>query len=105
MPDSSLIDPLGRTIRLHQNTWSIHIVPGHPELANHRHLVESAIVNPLIITHSRSDLACRLYHGPGPRPEVTITVVVDVVRRLVKTAHLVRKVSATETVKWSLQTP
>ena len=105
MPSSSLIDPLGRTIILHASTWSIHIVQGHPDLSDLRHLVESAIVNPFIITHSRSDLACRLYHGPGPRRSVTIRVAVDVVRGLVKTAHIIRKVSATETVKWSLQTP
>lgn len=105
MPNSSLTDPLGRTIRLHETTWLLHIVPGHPELTNHRFLVESAIVNPIIITHSRSDLVCRLYHGPGPRPKVIVRVVVDVVQGLVKTAHLVRRISATETIEWSSQAP
>ena len=103
MPSSSLIDPLGRMIILHASTWSFHIVRGHPDLSDLRHLVESAIVNPIIITHSRSDLACRLYHGPGPRPKVIVRVVVDVVQGLVKTAHLVRRISATETIEWSSQ--
>jgi hypothetical protein len=105
MLDSQLIDPLGRTITLHETTWARHILSGHPELANHRILVESTITNPKIITHSSSDTDCRLYHGPGPRPKVMIRVVVDVVRGFVKTAHFVGKVSAAEVIEWSSQAP
>ena len=105
MPNTTLIDPPGRTVVLHESTWAKHIVPRHGDLANHRHLVESAIVNPFIITHSRSDPDCRLYHRPGPQPKVIMRVVVDVEQGLVKTAHLVREVSATETVEWLSQAP
>lgn len=103
MPSTTIVDLLGRAITLHQSAWSVHIASRHPEVAPHRRLVESAIANPLVITHSRADPDCRLYHGPGPRPGVMIKVVADILRGVVKTAHLVRKVSPAESVEWSSQ--
>ncbi len=78
MADVRLTDPLNREITLHDRTWVGHIVKGHPEVAECRQLVERAIAAPTEIRHSRSDTDCRIYYGPGPRPTVTIMVVVDV---------------------------
>ena len=92
MADTSLRDPLGRMVVLHERTWYGHIVRGHPEVATHRALVEAAVRQPDAIRHSRSDPECRLYFGPGPRPGVRMMVVADVAQGIVKTAHLVKKI-------------
>ncbi|MFH0980813.1 MAG: hypothetical protein V2A79_04670 [Planctomycetota bacterium] len=91
MGDSTLVDPLGRAITLHERTWFGHIVKGHPEVTTARHLVEQALEAPEEIRHSASDPDCRLYYGPGPRPGLIMMVVVDVMRGRVKTAHLARR--------------
>lgn len=93
MPDMELTDPLGRRIILHERTWYGHILKAHPEMDAARFLVEEAVRSPNEIRHSNSDSDCRLYYGPGPRAEVRILVVVDVVLGLVKTAHFAKKVS------------
>jgi hypothetical protein len=100
MADTVLIDPLGRLIVLQDRTWHGHIIQGHPEVAQHRDLVELAILQPDEIRSSRSDGDCRLYYGPGPRPAVRIMVVADVVAGVVKTAHLARRVTGGAT-EWS----
>jgi hypothetical protein len=103
MADTPLTDPLGRTVVLHDSTWYGHIVRGHPEVAGARHLIEQAVITPLEIRLSNADADCRLYFGPGPR-SLLVKVVADVVRGVVKTAHLARKTSG-GSVEWSPPTP
>ena len=93
MADTTLKDPLGRDIVLHDRTWHGHIVKGHPDLGGHHDLVERTVQSPDEIRHSRADENCRIYFGTGPRPGVIIMVVADVVDRVVKTAHLAKKVT------------
>ncbi len=100
MADSRLIDPLRREITLHDRTWFGHIVKGHPEVAEDRLLVEQAVERPIEIRQSASDPDCRLYYGPGPRPNVIMMVVVDVAIGVVKTAHLASKITGGP-VEWS----
>jgi hypothetical protein len=101
--DSNLTDPLGRTIRLHEQTWVVHILRRHPEMALHREAVENAIVDPLEIRRSPADADCRMYFGDGPRKGILVLVIADVVSRFVKTAHLVRSMKGA--VEWSRPTP
>ncbi len=100
MGDISLTDPFGRTVVLHDRTWFGHIVRGHPEVTEYRGLVEKAVERPDEVRFSRSDADCRLYFGPGPRADVRMMVVADVVRGFVKTAHLCNRASG-GTVEWS----
>ena len=93
MADATLTDPLRRKIVLYDHTWHRHIVKYHPEVKDHRSLVEQAIHSPDEIRHSNSDPDCRLYYGPGPRAGVIMMVVAEVSLGIVKTAHLARKVS------------
>ena len=92
MGDVILRDPLGRDIVLHDGAWYGHILKGHPEVREHRRLVERTIERPHEIRQSASDAACRLYFGPGPRPGIMMVVVADVVVGVVKTAHLTRRI-------------
>ncbi len=100
MADANLTDPFGREIVLHDHTWHGHIVKYHPEVNNHRPLVEQAIHSPDEIRHSNADPDCRLYYGPGPNPGVIIMVVADVSLGIVKTAHLARRVTG-GALEWS----
>jgi hypothetical protein len=93
MADTTLTDPLGRRIVLHDRTWEGHIAQGHPEVAAYRDLAEQAVCHPDEIRISNSDPDCRLYYGPGPYPAVTMMVVANIVVGVVKTAHLARKVT------------
>jgi hypothetical protein len=93
MPDTTLTDPLGRKVTLHDRTWFGHILKGHPDLAEHRMLVERTVHSPNEIRVSRLDVNCRLYYGPGPRPAVRMLVVVDVGEGVVKTAHLAKRMT------------
>ena len=99
MGDSNLQDPMGRALRLFEQTWSGHILPHHPEMAPLRKEVENAILNPLEIRVSPSDADCRFYFSSGPRKGIFILVVGDVVRHVVKTAHLVRAMKGVR--EWS----
>lgn len=54
----------------------------------HRQRVEKTVAEPEEIRHSVFDPDCRLYLGPGPRPDLRVKVVADVVRGVIKTAHL-----------------
>lgn len=98
------IDPLGRRVILHGSAWDRHIVVGHPEMAGLRDLVERALRDPEQILVSRSDPDCRLYYAAGPRATLKVKVVVDVVRGVVKTAHLAKRVTG-GTLEWSRPTP
>lgn len=93
MPNSTLKDPLDRVLVMHDRTWYGHIVRGHPEVGDHRTLVEKALESPDEIRISRSDSDCRLNFGQGPHAGLTMMVVADVVRGIVKTAHLCKRVS------------
>jgi hypothetical protein len=101
--ENTLQDPLGRALRLYEQTWSGHILRRHPEMANYREKVERAILDPLEIRFSPSDADCRFYFGEGPRKGILVLVVVDLVRKLVKTAHLVKSMKGV--VEWSRPTP
>ena len=100
MADTTLKGPLGRDIVLHDRTWHGHIVKGHPDMDRHKDLVEHTVQSPDEIRQSRADENCRIYFGPGPRPGVIIMVVADVVARVVKTAHLAKKVTG-GAMEWS----
>jgi hypothetical protein len=102
--DSHLVDPLGRRVVLQDRTWFGHVVKGHPDVAGARRLVEQAVSRPLEIRHSAADDDCRLFFGRGPRKAVMIVVVADVVRGVVKTAHLAKKLSG-GAIEWSRRTP
>lgn len=102
--DTSLLDPLGRRVNLHDRTWYGHIVVGHPEVKGHRNLVEAAVTNSMEVRISRTNPDCRLYFGSGPWPGVMIVVVADLSLGLVKTAYLAKKVSG-GSVEWSPPTP
>jgi hypothetical protein len=98
--DIQLTDPLGRSITLHDRTWFGHILRGHPEMAEHRVLAESAVASPLAVHLSNSGPDSRLYFGRGPRPGLMILVVADVNLGLVKTAHLAKHFSGGD-LEWS----
>lgn len=100
MADAHLVDPLGRTIVLHDRTWYGHIVKGHPNVSKHRVLAESAVRAANEIRFSRSDADCRLYYGSGPRPGLQMVVVADVLVGVVKTAYLSRRVSGGD-IEWT----
>ena len=99
MADSKLQDPLGRVITLHDHTWYGHIIKGHPEMRPHRQIVEDSIRSPQEIRVSAADADCRLYYGAGSRPGILIVTVVDIVRTLVRTAYLAKKMKGA--VEWS----
>ncbi|MCL2648547.1 MAG: hypothetical protein FWD61_16335 [Phycisphaerales bacterium] len=103
MSNTPLTDPLGRRITLHDQTWLAHIVKRHPEMLQHRRLVELAITQPQEIRHCPTDDDCRFYFGMGPRQGIVVLVVGDVAKGRVKTAHLVRAMKGA--VEWSRQTP
>jgi hypothetical protein len=103
MAVKTVIDPLGRSITLHDHTWHGHVLPGHPEMARHRTRVERTIAAPNSIHFSAADADCRLYFGPGPRKGILIVVVANVVEGFVKTAHIVRTTKGV--VEWSKPMP
>ena len=97
MPDTTVIDPLGRSITLHDHTWFGHIIKGHPELRGDRALVDQAIRSPSTIRFSAADVNCRVYYGSGPAG-LLLAVVADVVGGFVKTAYRTR--AAKGVVEW-----
>jgi hypothetical protein len=101
--DTNLTDPLGRQIILHERTWSVHVLKGHPDVAPLRPLAEDAIRHPLEVRQSTSDPDCRLYFCKVPRRKLYLMVVADVVKGLVKTAHLTRKIKGGP-IEWSRPT-
>ena len=102
MGDVNLTDPLGRKVRLHEQTWVAHILRRHPEMASHRELVEGAVTSPREIRLSPTDPDCRFYFGPGRRMGILVVVVADIVKHMVKTTHLVRSMKGV--VEWSQPT-
>ena len=89
-----------RSVTLHDRTWYGHIVKGHPDVSEHRAIVERTVRSPDAIHISRLDANCRLYYGPGPRPTVRMMVVVDVAEGVVKTAHLAKRMPGGK-IEWS----
>jgi len=92
MADSAIIDPRDRRIWLSDATWHGHIVKGHPDVALHRVLVESALKTPITIRFSTSDTDCRLYYGPPQHTGLMMCVVADVVGGFVKTAYWCKRI-------------
>jgi len=103
MPDRTLCDPLGRSLILHNHTWHGHIIKRHPEMRDHRTLVEQAITDPLEIRFSAADADIRVYFGVGPRLGIMTTVFATLSGGFVKTAHLVK--TAKGAIEWSKPTP
>jgi hypothetical protein len=97
MSDTSNVDPLGRTIVLHDHTWYGHILVQRlkqrrgDEFVDYRPLVESAIESPIKIEVSASDPDCRVYYGQGPRPGVMMKVFADVTLGRIRTAYLFKQ--------------
>lgn len=103
VPDTSLTDPLGRTIVLHNHTWFGHIIRNHADMRPYRRLTEAAVTNPIDIRFHPTDANTRLYFGDGPRPGMMVLVAADVVRGFVKTSHLTRQLKGAP--EWSRPTP
>ena len=93
MSNETLTDPLGRIVTLYDRTWFAHVLRGHPEMRPHRRLATSAVENPIEIRYSMSDDNCRVYYGKGPRDDVMVAVIADVVSGIVKTAYLAKRTS------------
>jgi hypothetical protein len=74
----------------------------HPDMHEHRSLVEETVRSPLEIRISDADINCRLYFGVGPRSGTITVVVADISVGLVKTAHLVK--AAKGALEWSRPT-
>jgi hypothetical protein len=87
LADTTLVDPLGRTIVLHDHTWHGHVVKGHPEVRTERRRAEDAVWNPAEICFSTSDPDCRIYYGVASSAGLIIAVVADVVAGFVKTVY------------------
>jgi hypothetical protein len=102
MADTTIQDPLGRQIILHDHTWFGHVIMNHPELKEHRQLVEEAVRSPVEIRISPSDPACRLYFGAAARRDIMTMVVANVVDGYLKTAHFVKSVKGV--LEWSRPT-
>ena len=103
MESASQIDPLGRQISLPDRSWD-HILRGHPEVAPHRALVETALSDPLEIRVSDKESDCRLYYGRGPWPRFMMVVIANVVRGVVLTAYIQNR-PVKGVVEWSSPTP
>jgi hypothetical protein len=99
MPDTILIDPLGRKIVMHDHTGYGHIVKGHPDVRAGRAFAENAISNPLEIRRSKSDADCRPYYGISATAGTMIVVVADVALGVVKTAYRAKVMKGL--VEWS----
>jgi len=97
--DTSRTDPLGRAFIFHDRTWFGHILRGHPEMTDHRALVEAAITNPLQIRHSASGTDSRLYFGESSSLSHMILVVADIALGLVKTAHIAKRFTGGD-IEW-----
>ena len=100
MADALLVDPLGQPVELLEDTWVRHIVVGHPELASLRRWAERAITAPVAVTESANQATHPTgvqYYGACGRPGLYLMVATEEViggRRLVKTAHLVKRLGA-----------
>ena len=104
MADTRIVDPLGRTIVLHEHTWMQHILKTHPDLATGRLRVHQTLRSPAVICYSRSVTTCRLYYDDLDGAGFRICVVADVLAGLVKTAYRARKIKAGG-IEWPASTP
>ena len=100
MADETHVDPLGRSITLHDRTWFGHILPGHPDMEVHRALLFRAIHNPLSILFEPGMPHGRRYIGIGPRPERVILVAADIELGLVKSAFIIPERRIRGEVEW-----
>ncbi len=100
MADTFLIDPLGRQITLHDRTWYGHILPGHPDMHDHRVLLSHAISDPLSIRFDLKLASVRRYIGIGPRSKRVIMVAADVELGLVKSAFVVPERRVHGEIEW-----
>ena len=96
MPDSRLVDPLGREITLAEYTWDRHILVNHPDMDGGKEYVEETIVKPLSIWRSGKDENVRIYYGSGPNENLLVAVKADIVKGIVLTSHLAKKTSGAE---------
>jgi hypothetical protein len=101
--DTSLTDPLGRTITLHNYTWYGHVLKRHPGMQRLRQSVEKAVRTPVAICFSTSSADCRVYFGTTPTTGIMVAVVADVVLGHVKTAYRVGGTKGTP--EWLPPTP
>jgi len=99
MRDSTIEDPLRRTIRLTNATWFGHILKGHPDLSLQRLTVEHTVRRPMEIQVSTYDADCRVYYSRPNKAGRMIVVVADVVQGIVKTAYAAIK-KKKGTVEW-----
>ena len=90
MADTTLTDPLGRSITLRDHTWFGHILKGHPEVRSERASAEQAIRAPATIRVSSADADCRIYYGDSTVRGLLIAVVANVIGGFVKTAYRTR---------------
>lgn len=64
-------DPLGRTVRLTENTWSRHILnkeTGHPEFEGLIHIVKATVETPHLIVASSRRSTSDVYFRKGAHP-------------------------------------
>jgi hypothetical protein len=104
MSDSTLRDPLGRQITLHDHTWYGHILKGHPEVRHDRAAVQQAVTSPELIQLSTSDPDCRLYYSQPSTTGRMLVVVADVTKGVLKTAYAAKKIKSGAT-EWSPPKP
>jgi hypothetical protein len=74
----SVPDPFGNPITLHLNTWDVHIVPEHKEMAPHLRAVENTIRNPTFIYESSISDTHLIFHGHNlltPDPKIIRAVI------------------------------
>jgi hypothetical protein len=103
LPNTTVSDPLERSITLHDHTWYGHIVKRHSEVRSLRDAVLQALSDPLEIRISAADANCRLFLSPPDDRGIMVVVIADIASGYVKTSHLVKK--AKGAIEWSRPTP
>ncbi len=99
-------DRWDREIRLHEDTWYNHILPGHRALHQHEAAVAKVLANPYRVTHDalHENRECFYRQRTHPRfPELLLKVCVEFETEydgLVITAFLTPKIDAGEVQRW-----
>ena len=99
-------DRWGRDIRLHEDVWYDHIVPGHRALGDHEAFVAKVLTNPYRVTHDalHDNRECFYRQRTHPSyPELFLKVCVEFESEhngLVITAFLTPKIHADEVQRW-----
>jgi hypothetical protein len=101
MSDTTIIDPLGRSITLHARTWFGHVVERRPDLEDRYEEVAAVIERPNLICVSNSGDRIRLYYGDADSSGKMLVVVADVVEvpGFVKTVYPTRTIKKGE-IEW-----